>query len=93
MFSTDAKEPAMIISSFREGSKVQKPVLKAAFIDGSVFTGDDQLVMLKALKSKNELIGQIIGMLQSPAQNVMSALNAGNKLAGLVKALEDRAQA
>jgi len=93
MFSANAKEPAMIISSFRDSSKTEKPVLKAAYIDGSVFMGNDQLAMLKALKSKNELIGEIIGLLQSPAQNVISALNAGNKLASLVKALETRASA
>jgi large subunit ribosomal protein L10 len=91
MFSENAKEPAMIISSFRAENRFEKPVLKAAFIDASVFVGDDQLEALKALKSKNELIGEIIGLLQSPAKNVISGLNAGGKLASLVKALEDRA--
>ena len=55
-----------------------------------VFVGDDQLEALKTLKSKNELIGEIIGLLQSPAKNVISGLNAGGKLASLIKALEDR---
>ena len=91
MFSEDAKEPALIISSFRTGVKSKKPVLKAAFIDGSVFVGDNQLEALKVLKSKHELVGEIIGLLQSPAKNVISALNAGSKLAAIVKALEDRA--
>lgn len=91
MFSENAKEPAMIISSFRKDTNGEKPVLKAAFIDGDVFAGDNQLKTLVALKSKHELIGEIIGLLQSPAKNVISALNAGNKLAGLIKALEDRA--
>lgn len=91
MFSEDAKEPALIISSFRSGSKMEKPELKAAFVDGDVFVGEGQLETLKALKSKNELIGEIIGLLQSPAKNVISALNAGNKLASLIKALEERA--
>jgi large subunit ribosomal protein L10 len=91
LFSENAKEPAMIISSFRTESKTQKPVLKAAFIDASVFVGDDQLEALKTLKSKNDLIGEIIGLLQSPVKNVISGLNAGGKLASLVKALEDRA--
>lgn len=91
MFSTDAKEPAMIISSFRAGNKTEKPVLKAAFIDTDVFIGDNQLDALKTLKSKSDLIGEIIGLLQSPAKNVISGLNAGNKLAALVKALEERA--
>ena len=93
LFSENAKEPALIISSFRKESNSEKPVLKAAFIDGDVFAGNDQLKVLTTLKSKNDLIGEIIGLLQSPAKNVISALNAGNKLASLVKALEDRAAA
>jgi large subunit ribosomal protein L10 len=92
LFSENAKEPAMIISSFRDSSKTEKPVLKAAFIDGDVFVGDDQLTALRDLKSKNDLIGEIIGLLQSPAKNVISGLNAGAKLASLVKALEERAK-
>ena len=93
LFSENAKEPAMIISSFRKDSNTEKPLLKAAFIDGDVFEGNDQLKALVTLKSKNDLIGEIIGLLQSPAKNVISGLNAGNKLAGLIKALEDRAGA
>ena len=93
LFSESAKEPAFIISSFRKESNSEKPVLKAAFIDGDVFAGNDQLKALTTLKSKNDLIGEIIGLLQSPAKNVISGLNAGAKLAGLVKALEDRASA
>lgn len=91
MFSENAKEPALIISGFRKDINSEKPVLKAAFIDGDVFAGNDQLKTLITLKSKNDLIGEIIGLLQSPAKNVISGLNAGNKLAGLIKALEDRA--
>ena len=91
MFSENAKEPALIISGFRKDINAEKPVLKAAFIDGDVFEGNDQLKTLTALKSKNDLIGEIIGLLQSPAKNVISGLNAGSKLAGIVKALEDRA--
>ncbi len=91
MFSESAKEPALIISSFRKDTKTEKPVLKAAFVDGDVFVGEAQMETLKSLKSKHELIGEIIGLLQSPAKNVISALNAGNKLASLVKALETRA--
>jgi len=92
LFSENAKEPALIISSFRSDSKTEKPVLKAAYIDSSVFVGNDQLDALKTLKSKHDLIGEIIGLLQSPAKNVISGLNAGSKLAGIVKALEERAQ-
>jgi large subunit ribosomal protein L10 len=91
LFSENPKDPAIIISSFRKEINNEKPVLKAAFIDGDVFSGDDQLKALTALRSKQDLIGEIIGLLQSPAKNVISALNAGGKLASLVKALEDRA--
>jgi large subunit ribosomal protein L10 len=91
LFSENAKEPALIISGFRKDTNGEKPVLKAAFIDGDVFAGNDQLKTLTTLKSKNDLIGEIIGLLQSPAKNVISGLNAGSKLAGIVKALEDRA--
>ncbi len=91
LFSENAKEPAVIIADFRKEGNVERPVLKAAFIDGDVFSGDEQLAPLTTLKSKNDLIGDVIGLLQSPAKRVISGLNAGNKLAGLVKALEERA--
>jgi large subunit ribosomal protein L10 len=91
LFSENAKEPALIISNFRKESNGEKPVLKAAFIDGDVFAGDDQLNALTTLKSKQDLIGEVIGLLQSPAKRVISGLNAGAKLASLVKALEERA--
>jgi large subunit ribosomal protein L10 len=83
--------PAKVIEEFRR--KVQgKPVLKGASIETSLFLGDENLKTLVELKSKNELIGDIIGMLQSPAKNVISALLSGkNTVAGLVKALEERA--
>ena len=91
MFSENPKDPAVIISSFRKEINKDKPILKAAFIDGDVFSGDNQLKALTSLRSKQDLIGEIIGLLQSPAKNVISALNAGGKLASLVKALEERA--
>jgi large subunit ribosomal protein L10 len=93
MFSENAKEPAIIISSFRKETNGERPVLKAAFIDGSVYAGDDQLKALTTLKSKHDLIGEVIGLLQSPAKNVISALNAGGKLASLIKAVEAKAKA
>ncbi|PWT71957.1 MAG: 50S ribosomal protein L10, partial [Bacteroidetes bacterium] len=93
LFSDNAKDPALIISSFRKEANLEKPVLKAAFIDGDVFAGDNQLKTLTTLKSKQDLIGEIIGLLQSPAKNVISGLNAGAKLAGLVQALEAKAKA
>ena len=91
MFCENPKEPALIISSFRKEINLDKPVLKAAFIDGDVFSGDNQLKALSTLRSKQDLIGEIITLLQSPAKNVMSALNAGGKLASIIKALEERA--
>lgn len=91
MFSESAKEPAVIISSFRKNNNAEKPILKAAFIDTDIFVGDDQLVSLSKLKSKHELIGEIIALLQSPAKNVISGLQSGgNKLAGVLKALSER---
>jgi large subunit ribosomal protein L10 len=93
LFSENPKEPALILTDFRKTSKKDLPALKAAFIDGDVFAGDNQLEALTTLKSKNDLIGEVIGLLQSPAKRVISGLNAGAKLASLVKALEERAQA
>lgn len=74
MFSENPKEPALIISSFRKASKGEKPELKAAFINGDVYTGDENLVTLTKIKTKNELIGEVIGLLQSPAKRVIAAL-------------------
>lgn len=91
MFSDNGKLPATIIKEFR--GKDDRPVLKAAYIDSDVFLGDDQLEFLLKMKSKNELIGEVIGLLQSPAQNVVSALKSGGgTIAGLLKTLEERAQ-
>jgi large subunit ribosomal protein L10 len=74
MFSENPKEPALIISSFRKESNGERPVLKAAFINGDVYTGDNQLKALTQIKTKNELIGEVIGLLQSPAKRVLAAL-------------------
>jgi large subunit ribosomal protein L10 len=74
LFSENPKEPAVILSSFRKESKGEKPELKAAFINGDIFVGDNQLKALTNIKTKNELIGEIIGLLQSPIQRVMGAL-------------------
>jgi large subunit ribosomal protein L10 len=74
LFSDNPKEPAVILSSFRKESKGEKPELKAAFINGDIFVGDNQLKALTNIKTKNELIGEIIGLLQSPIQRVMGAL-------------------
>jgi large subunit ribosomal protein L10 len=64
----------MILSSFRKESKGEKPELKAAFINGDVFVGDNQLIALTKIKTKNELIGEVIGLLQAPIQRVLGAL-------------------
>ncbi|MBL7760920.1 MAG: 50S ribosomal protein L10 [Sediminibacterium sp.] len=74
MFSENPKEPALIISSFRKSSNGEKPVLKAAFINGEVYTGDNNLKALTQIKTKNELIGEVIGLLQSPAKRVLAGL-------------------
>ena len=71
--------------------KAEKPSLKGAYIDSAIFLGDNQLDTLVAIKSKEEVIGQIIGLLQSPAKNVISALKSGGStIAGLVKTLSER---
>ena len=74
LFSENPKEPAVIISSFRKSSNGEKPVLKAAFINGDIYSGDGQLKALTQIKTKNELIGEVIGLLQSPAKRVLAAL-------------------
>ena len=74
LFSENPKDPAMILSSFRKENNNERPVLKAAFINGDVFVGDNQLKALTQIKTKNELIGDIIGLLQSPIQRVLGAL-------------------
>ncbi|WP_276133769.1 50S ribosomal protein L10 [Polluticoccus soli] len=74
MFSENPKDPAVIISSFRKAAKGERPVLKAAFINGDIYIGDAQLATLTKIKTKNELIGEVIGLLQSPAKRVIAAL-------------------
>lgn len=81
---------ARMLKEFRKESA--KPVLKAAYIDSAVYIGDHQLDVLVSIKSKNELVGELVGLLQSPARNVISALQSGGStIAGLVKTLESRA--
>ena len=89
MFAEAGNIPAKLIKEFRKTS--DRPIVKGAFIEDMVFIGDDQLEILLNIKSKNELIGDIIGLLQSPAKNVISALqSAGGKLSGIVKTLSER---
>ena len=89
MIAENGNAPAKIIKEFRK--KSDKPVLKGAYIHEAVFIGDNQLDALVSLKSKEEVIGEIIGLLQSPAKNVVSALKSGGStIAGLVKTLSER---
>jgi large subunit ribosomal protein L10 len=91
MFAEAGNAPAKLIKDFRK--KEDRPILKGAWIDEGIYVGDDQLTMLSEIKSKEELIGEIITLLQSPAKNVVSGLKgAGGKLAGILKTLEERAQ-
>jgi large subunit ribosomal protein L10 len=90
MFSEVGNAPAKLIKEFRK--KSEKPLLKGAYIEDAIFVGDNQLDMLVAIKSREELIGDIIGLLQSPAKNVISGLTGGGqKIAGILKTLEERA--
>ena len=89
MLSETGNAPARIIKDFRKKSSI--PALKVAFIDQSVYIGDNQIDLLYHLKSREELIGDIVGLLQSPARNVISALQSGGgKLAGIVKTLSEK---
>lgn len=90
-FSETANVPAKVIKEFRK--KGEKPALKSAYIDSSIYTGDEMLDTLAALKSREELIGEVISLLQSPVKNVLGSLQSGgNTLSGLLKALEMRGE-
>lgn len=89
MLSETGNAPAKVIKEFRK--KSEKPVLKGAYVQESIYIGDDQLENLVNIKSKEELIGDIIGLLQSPAKNVISALQSGgSKLSGILKTLSEK---
>ncbi len=90
MFTNVSKSPALLIKEFRKTS--DRPVLKAAYVEENVYVGDNQLDALVNVKSRLELIADVVALLQSPAKNVVSALqgSAGQKIAGLVKTLEER---
>ena len=90
MFAETGNGPAKLIKAFRAKTK-DKPLLKGAFVEEAVYIGDDQLEPLVNIKSKEEVIGDIIGLLQSPAKNVISGLKAsGGKLAGILKTLSEK---
>jgi large subunit ribosomal protein L10 len=91
MFAEAGNAPARMIKEFRKN--YEKPILKGAFIEEMTYVGDDQLDFLVSIKSKDELIGDIIALLQSPMRNVIGALQSGgNTISGLVKALEERSE-
>ena len=89
MIAETGNAPAKVIKEFRK--KNEKPILKGAFIDEAIYVGDEYLDALSNIKSKEEVIGDIIGLLQSPAKNVVSALkSSGGKLAGILKTLSEK---
>jgi large subunit ribosomal protein L10 len=89
MLSETGNAPAKVIKEFRK--KSDKPLLKGAYVEEAIYVGDDQLDTLVNIKSKEELIGDVISLLQSPAKNVISALQSGgNKLSGIIKTLSEK---
>lgn len=89
MFTETGNAPAKVIKEFRK--KYPKPLLKAAYVEESIYIGDDQVEALASLKSKDELVAEVIALLQSPANNVVSALqSSGGKLAGILKTLSEK---
>ena len=89
MYSDVGNAPAKVIKNFRK--KSEKPILKGAFIEESIYLGDDTLDSLVAIKSKEELIGEVITLLQSPAKNLISALkSSGSKISGVIKTLSEK---
>lgn len=89
LFTEVGNAPAKVIKQFRKSS--EKPVLKAAFVEECAYIGDNQIDTLSSIKSKDELIGELIGLLQSPAKNVISGLKSGgSKLSGILKTLSEK---
>jgi len=89
MFAEAGNGPAKMIKEFRK--KSDRPVLKGAFIEEMTYLGDDQLAFLTTIKSKDELVADIVALLQSPAKNVISALQSGgSKLSGILKTLSEK---
>lgn len=93
MFCNSANTPARLIKEFRKAEKIDKPLLKGAYAEESVYIGENQLDALVDIKSKEELIGELIGLLQSPAKNLISALQSGgNTITGVLKTLSEKEQ-
>lgn len=92
LFTDTANAPAKLIKEFRK--EHERPILKAAYIDSSIYTGDDQIDALAKIKSREELLGELVTLLQSPMKNLMGALQSGQtNLGGLLKALAEREEA
>lgn len=93
MFAVAGNAPAKLIQEFRKKAKTDRPILKGAFIEEMSYLGDEQLEFLIAIKSKDELIADVIALLQSPAKNVVSALQSGGgKLSGILKTLSEKSE-
>ena len=91
MFTETGNAPAKVIKEFRKSN--EKPLLKGAYVEEGIYIGDDQIDILSSIKSKEEVIGDVIGLLQSPIKNVLGALqSAPNTIGGLVKTLQEKAQ-
>ena len=91
IFTEVANSPAKVIKAFRKAKDVEKPQIKAAYIDSAIFIGDDQLDALVNLKSKEDLLGEFLGLLNSPMSNLLSQLTSGGQnVMGLLKTLENR---
>ncbi|NND15377.1 MAG: 50S ribosomal protein L10 [Eudoraea sp.] len=91
MFAEAGNAPAKLIKNFRKKAKAEKPLLKGAFIEEAVYVGDDMLDTLVGIKSKEEVIGDIIALLQSPVKNVISGLkSSGSTLSGILKTLSEK---
>lgn len=89
MFCENANTPAKLIKDFKKKNKM--PILKGAYVQESVYVGEDQLDVLVSIKSKNELIGEVVGLLQSPIKNVVGALQSGgNTIHGVLKTLAEK---
>ena len=89
MFSDVGNTPAKLIKNFRK--KSEKPLLKGAYIEEAIYIGDDQIDVLESIKSKEELIGEVITLLKTPAKNVISALQSGrSNISGILKTLSER---
>jgi len=93
MFTETGNAPAKLIKEFRKSKKSESPILKAAYIEQMTYVGNDQLDFLVAIKSREELIADVIALLQSPVKNVVGALQSGgNKLSGILETLSERSE-